>query len=119
MSVPKLCRQWEIYKANLGDTQDVWLLILSSTQTNDILQSTVIACEIVPQHVQKLPSSPLSILAQPVETGLEWPASISVMTLASIPRNCLVSLEGHLEPVSLRTAAIMGLDILVGTERWP
>lgn len=119
MALPKLCRQWEIYKANLGEGQDSFLLILSSTQTNDILQSTAIACEVVFEHVQKLPPSPLSIPAKPVETGLEWPAVISVMTLASIPRNCLVSLEGHLEPVGLRTAAIRGLDILVGTERWP
>lgn len=119
MPIPRLCRQWEIYRANLGEALDCWLLILSSTQTNDILQTTVVACEIVPEHVQRTLPSPLNIPAQPPETGLEWPAAISVKTLASIPRSCLVSREGHLEPEHLRFAAVKALDIIVGTERWP
>lgn len=119
MSVPRLCRQWEIYKANLGEPQDCWLLILSSTQTNDILQTTVLACEIIPEHVQRLTPSPLNIPSKPAETGLEWSAVLSVKTLASIPRGCLVSREGHLEPESLRFAALKALDIIVGTQRWP
>ncbi len=119
MPPPKRCRQWDIYKANIGEPRDVWLLVLSSTETNEIIESTIAACEIVPQAVHKPAASPLNLPAGPPDTGLEWPATVSVMTLASIPRNCLVSLEGRLEPAGLRAAALKGLGILFGTESWP
>ena len=119
MSIPKIIRQWDIYRANLGEKQDCWLLVLSTTETNEILEHTVLACEIVPESVEKLIPSPLNLPAASSATGLEWPAVLSVMTLASIPRNCLISLEGRLEPVNLRATAIKGLSILVGIEPWP
>ncbi|MBI5243383.1 MAG: hypothetical protein HY922_06800 [Elusimicrobia bacterium] len=141
MSIPKAIRQWDIFRANLGDGpniknalvgavpnqrrmdvrdgHDCWLLVLSSTETNEILGSTVLACEIVPDHIQKLSPSPLNLPVRPGDTGLGWPAAISVMTLASIPRNCLVALEGRLDPAGLRAASLRGLEIMTGAEPWP
>ena len=119
MSIPKTIRQWDIFRANLGDDHDCWLLVLSSTETNEILGSTVLACEIVPDHVQKLSPSPLNLPVRTGDTGLGWPASISAMTLASIPRNCLVALEGRLDSLGLRAASLRGLQIMTGTEPWP
>lgn len=119
MSIPKIIRQWDLYQANLGEKKDCWLLVLSSTETNQILADTVLACEIVPESIERLTPSPLNLPASPNDTGLDWPATISVMTLASIPRNCLISLEGRLEPVRRRASVIRGLAILLGTEPWP
>ena len=119
MTIPRRCRQWDIYKANLGESSDIFLMVLSSTETNEIINSTVVACEIVPEEVQKLPPSPLNLPVNSADTGLDWPASLSVMSLATVPRTCLVSLEGRLEPVGTRAAALKGLAILVGTESWP
>src|ERR1051325_11528829 len=97
MGIPKRCRQWDIYKANLGGPTDIHLLIVSSTETNEILDSIGVACEIVPESVQRLSPSPLNLAVQPADTGLEWPATVSAISLASIPRTCLISLEGRLE----------------------
>ncbi len=117
--IPRRQRQWEIYRANLGENSDCYLLVLSSDETNEILDSQVIACELVMESAQKLSSSPVTIKAAPAETGLSEAAVISAATLASIPKNCLVSLEGRLEPISLRLAADRAIQILLGNERWP
>lgn len=119
MAIPRRQRQWDVYRANLGEGSDCYLLILSSNETNEILESQVLACEIVPESIQRLAPSPVTIRAGPDDTGLKEPAVISVATLASIPRNCLVGLEGRLEPAALRMAADRGIQILLGNERWP
>ena len=119
MVLPKRIRQWDIYSANLGESHDTWIMVLSSTETNEIMESTIVACEIVPESVQKLIPSPLNFPVQPVDTGLDWPATASVMTLASLPRNCLVALEGRLESAGLRASVLKGTEILFGTTPWP
>lgn len=112
-------RQWDIYRANLGEGPDCFLLILSSEETNEILESQVIGCELVPERVQKLTASPVTLKAVPEATGLQETVTISVATVASIPRNCLVDLEGRLDPMSHRLAVTKTLHILFGDERWP
>ena len=119
MPIPKHVRQWDIYRAHLGGAQDCWLLILSSTETNAIIESMAVACEVVPQSVETLTPSPLCLPVNSSHTGLEWPAALSIATLTSIPKNCLVALEGRLESIAIRTAALKGLGILFGTEAWP
>lgn len=119
MGLPRLCRQWDIYRAKLGEPSDVWLLVLSSTQTNEILGSTLVACEIVPEHVHRLRVSPLGLPVRMQDSGLDWAAGVSLTTLATLPRNCLVALEGRLEPLTLRASVLRGLGILFGTEDWP
>lgn len=119
MPLPRRQRQWDIYKANLGESSDCLLLVVSSDETNEILESEIVACEVVPEGMQNLPVSPLTIKAKPEETGLAEPATLSIATLASIPRNCLVNLEGRLDPVALRTAVLKGVHILIGSESWP
>ena len=119
MSLPRLVRQWDIFRANLGEESDLWLLVLSSTETNEILGSTLVACEVIPATIHGPKASPLVIPADPPATGLPWPAALAVRTLASIPRNCLVSLDGRLEPASLRGAALRGVNVLFGQEPWP
>jgi len=119
MAIPRAQRQWDVYRANLGEGTDFFLLVLSSNETNEILGSQVIACELVPESVQRLAASPVTIKAKPGETGLSEPATISVATVASIPRSCLASLEGRLEPISLRLAVDKAVQILIGNESWP
>lgn len=119
MSIPRAQRQWDIYRANLGESADCFLLVLSSNETNEILDKQVLACELVPESVQRLSASPVTIKAKPGETGLPEPATISVATLASIPRGCLTSLEGRLDPIPLRLAVDKAVQILIGNESWP
>lgn len=119
MAVPRRVRQWDIFRANLGEPSDVWLLIVSSSETNAIIESVVTACEIVPESLQRLTPSPLNLPVKPSDTGLEWPATASVVTVSCIPTNCLVSLEGRLEPAGVREATLKGLQILFGIRPWP
>lgn len=119
MPIPRTQRQWDIYRANLGESADCFLVVLSSNETNEILDRQVLACELVPESVQRLAVSPVTIRTKPGETGLPEPATISVATLASIPRSCLTSLEGRLDPIGLRLAVDNAVQILIGNERWP
>lgn len=119
MTIPRQQRQWDIYRASLGEGPDCFLLVLSSNETNEILGSQIIACELVLESVQGLAASPVTVKAKPEETGLQEPVTISAATLASIPRNCLTGLEGRLEPVSLRLAVEKAVQILLGNEPWP
>lgn len=117
MGIPAHCRQWDIYQANLGGHENAWIVVVSSGETNQILKSTVVACEVIAERGAGL--FPLNVMAEPADTGLAWPATVAVRTLASLPRNRLVSLDGRLEPVRLRTAVLGGLAILFGMEPWP
>ena len=119
MAIPKHQRQWDIYAANLGGGQEVLALVLSSNESNRILGTQVLACELVPEALQPLAETPITIPVLPEHTGLREGGAISVATVASLPRNCLVSLEGRLEPVLKRVAVLRGLEILVGTASWP
>lgn len=119
MAIPRKQRQWEIYRANLGDERDSLLLVVSSNETNEILDQQVLACELVLESVQRLAESPVTIKASAQETGIGQPAVISVATVAGIPRNCLVELEGRLDSVALRFAVDRGIQILLGNQRWP
>lgn len=119
MSIPRKQRQWDIYRANLGEGPDCCLLVLSSNETNEIMESQVLSCELVLESVQRLAATPITLRAQPDETGLPEPVTISVATVASIPRNCLIDLAGRLEPLALRLAVDNGIQILLGNERWP
>lgn len=119
MAIPRKQRQWELYRANLGEERDSHLLVLSSDETNEILDQQVLACEVVPYSVQRLSESPVTVKTQSAETGFGEPATINVATIASIPRNCLVELEGRLDSVALRLAVDKGFQILVGNQRWP
>lgn len=119
MAIPRKQRQWEIYRANLGENRDSHLLLISSNETNEILDRQVLACEIVPDSVHRLSESPVTVKATSNDTGLAEPATISVATIASIPRNCLVELEGRLDSVALRLAVDKGVQILIGNQRWP
>lgn len=119
MPIPRKQRQWEIYRANLGEGPDCFLLVLSSNDTNEILAREVIACEVVLESAQRLPETPVTIRGKPPETGLEQSATICAATIASIPRNCLIELEGLLEPVLLRVAVDNAVQILLGNQRWP
>ena len=119
MSIPRKQRQWDIYRANLGEGPDCCLLVLSSNETNEILQSQVLACELVMESVQRLAATPVTLKAESDATGLPEPVTISVATIASIPRNCLIDLVGPLEPLALRIAVDTGVQILIGNERWP
>lgn len=119
MSLPSRQRQWDIYSANLGEGADCNILVISSNETNEILSSQILACEIVPNSVQRLPETPVTLPARIEDTGLPEAAAISVATLASLPRNCLVSLEGRLESVTLRLAVNRSIQILLGNEDWP
>ncbi len=119
MAIPRKQRQWEIYRANIGEERDSHLVVISSNETNEILDRQVIVCELVPASTEPLPETPVTIKAGPSETGLGEDASISVATIASIPRNCLVELEGRLDSVALRLAVGKGIQILIGNQRWP
>lgn len=119
MAIPRKQRQWEIYRANLGESRDSHLLVISSNETNDILDQQVIVCELVPDSLQVLPETPVTLKAAPHETGLSEDAAVSVSTIASVPRNCLVELEGRLDAVALRLAVNKGIQILIGNQRWP
>lgn len=119
MAIPRKQRQWEIYRANVGEERDSYLLVVSSNETNEILDQQLLACELVPDSVHRLSESPVTVKAKSHDTGLSEPATISVATIASIPRNCLVELEGRLDSVALRLAVDRGLQILIGNQRWP
>lgn len=119
MPIPRQSRQWEIYRANLGDGEDSRLLVLSSNETNEILDRQVLACEVVLESVERMTQTPVTLTAPAALTGLAEPSTISVATLASIPRNCLVELEGRLDSVALRMAVDKGIQILLGNQRWP
>lgn len=119
MGIPRRQRQWEIYRANLGEDEDTRLLVLSSNETNEILDRQVLACEVVLESVEKVPETPVTVFAPEAQTGLAEPAAVSVATLASVPRNCLVELEGRLDSVALRMAVDRGVQILLGNQRWP
>jgi hypothetical protein len=119
MAIPRKQHQWEIYRANLDDANVSYLLVISSNETNEILNQQVLACEVVLETTQRLAETPVTIKAKARETGLEDAATISVATLASIPRSCLVELEGRLDSVALRLAVDRGLQILIGNQRWP
>ena len=119
MAIPRKQHQWDIYRANLGEGPDCLLLVLSSDETNEILESQILACELVPESIQKLAATPITINTKPGETGLQEAYIISVATLASIPRNCLIDLEGRLVPVALRLAVDKGHQTLLGNEDWP
>lgn len=119
MAIPRRQRQWEIYRANLGEGGDTRLLVLSSNETNEILDRQVLACEIVLESVERVADTPVTVPAPAAQTGLAEPAAISVATLASVPRNCLVELEGRLESAALRMAVDRGVQILLGNQRWP
>lgn len=119
MGVPRRQRQWEIFRANLGEGPDTRLLVLSSNETNEILDRQVLACEVVLESVETMPETPVTLPAPAAQTGLAEAANISVATLASVPRNCLVELEGRLESVALRMSVDKGIQILLGNQRWP
>lgn len=119
MAIPRRQRQWEIYRANLGDDRDCRLLVVSSNETNAILEQQVLACEVVPESVERLPATPVTLEAAPGECGLGERATISVATLASVPRNCLVELEGRLDSLPLRLAVVKAVQVLIGNQRWP
>jgi len=119
MGIPRRQRQWEVYRANLGEGPDCLVLVVSSNETNAILGEQVTVCEMVPESLQRLPPSPVTLKARPSETGLKEDATVSVGTLASMPRACLIELEGRLEPFPLQAAVQKGIQVLVGIERWP
>lgn len=119
MGVPRRRRQWDIYRARLSDDRDCLLLIISSDETNAVLDSQVIACEVVAGAAPHLPESPVIIKTRQAETGLEDAATICAAIIASVPLGCLVALEGRLAPVSLRLAVNRGLQILLGNASWP
>lgn len=119
MPIPRRQLQWEIYKANLGEERDTRVLVVSSNETNEILRHQVLACEVVPESVERLPETPVTIRVKSSESGLDENATISVSTMASIPRNCLVDLEARLDSVALRLAVDKGVHILIGNQRWP
>lgn len=112
-------RQWDIYRVNIGEGPDCLVLIVSSDETHEALESTVLACEVVPEAVQKHPSSPVFLSAKSEDTGLNEPATLSVATLSTLPRNCLVNLEGRLGSASLRAQVYKAVDILMGSVPWP
>ena len=119
MSIPRRQRQWDIYRANLGEGPDVMVLVVSSDETNDILESQVVSCELVSEGTARLPATPVTIRAAEGDSGLPEPVFVTVATLASLPRNCLVSLEGRLESAPLRLAVLRAIDVLVGAVPWP
>ncbi|MBI3298834.1 MAG: hypothetical protein HYZ75_11760 [Elusimicrobia bacterium] len=119
MGVPRRQRQWEIYRANLGEGEDIRIMVLSSNETNEILDRQVLACEVLLESVERVAETPVTIPAPAAQTGLAEPANISVATLASIPRNCLVELEGRLDSIALRMGVNRGIQILLGNQRWP
>ncbi|MBI4346831.1 MAG: hypothetical protein HY553_08245 [Elusimicrobia bacterium] len=117
--IPRHQRQWDIYRANLGDGADDLILVLSSDETNRILATQILLCEVGPRSLQPLTPNPVAVSVRSEETGLPDAAVIDVATMATAPRNCLVSLEGRLEPVPQRVAVLRGVEILVGLARWP
>ena len=119
MAILRHQRQWDIYKANMGGGADGLVLVLSSDETNRILDSGLLLCEVVPESLQRLTAGPVAVRIDPKERGLSEPAVIDVPSMASAPRNCLVSLEGRLESVPLRVAVLSAVEVLVGLARWP
>ena len=119
MSIPRRQRQWDIYAANLGGGADVLALVLSSDETNRTLEPQMLFCEIVPDSRQPLRESPVSVSVRPADSGLAETAVIDVPSMASLPRGCLVSLEGRLESVPIRVAVLRAVEIMVGLAAWP
>lgn len=119
MAIPRHQRQWDIYRANLGEGSEVLALVLSSDETNRTLEPQILFCEVVPESLQPLRESPVSVRARPEDSGLSETAVIDVPTMAGLPRACLVSLEGRLESVPTRVAVLRAVEIMVGLARWP
>lgn len=59
MAIPRRQRQGEIYRANLRGDGDARLLVLSSNETDGILDRQALAFEVVLESVERVAGTPV------------------------------------------------------------